>query len=168
MSARERLAEALTNPGLVGLRKEEADELINDFAREQAATIRKQTARRNLIRPEFEQAWEAGLHRGADVITPRDEDGAGLVGSEEETPARDEAPALRLVTDNACTATLQGWPIEVVEECVREAGHYDEADPDSWHQTEPGPDGTRVTWADSTYGATPHHAGPVRPGEEPT
>lgn len=89
-------------------------------------------------------------------------------GSEEKTPVRDEAPALRLVTDDTCTATLQGWPIEVVDECVREAGHYNEADPESWHQAEPESGGSRRRWSDSASGATPHRAGPVRPDEEPT
>jgi len=86
--------------------------------------------------------------------------------------------ALALVDDGRCHATLQGWPDENLEECVREAGHYDlarkpdysgdEPDPGGWHQSEPGPDGTRTTWADWANGATPHGAGPVRPDEEPT
>jgi len=77
-------------------------------------------------------------------------------------------PALRLVGSGRCTATLQGWPIEVVDECVHEAGHYDEADPDSWHQAEPDPDDTSRKWSDTANGATPHRAGPARPDEEPT
>jgi hypothetical protein len=77
-------------------------------------------------------------------------------------------PALRLVGRGRCTATLQGWPQEVVDECVHEAGHYDEADPDSWHQTEPDADGARRKWSDAAKGATPHRAGPVRPDEETT
>lgn len=47
-----------------------ARQLIDNFARELAETIRKQTARGNMIRPEFEQAWEQGLHVGADLIDP--------------------------------------------------------------------------------------------------
>jgi hypothetical protein len=39
MNARERLAETLRNPGLVGLDKEEADELIDDLLREHTAEV---------------------------------------------------------------------------------------------------------------------------------
>lgn len=77
-------------------------------------------------------------------------------------------PTLRLVDSGRCTATLQGWPLEVVDECVHEAGHYDGADPDSWHQAEPNADGTRRKWSDAAKGATPHRASPVRPDEEPS
>jgi hypothetical protein len=73
-------------------------------------------------------------------------------------------PTLRLVESGRCTATLQGWPIEVVDECVHEAGHYDPADPDSWHQAEPDAAGNRTKWSDSANGATPHCA---TPDEEP-
>ncbi|MGW4670095.1 hypothetical protein [Streptomyces sp. NPDC004324] len=40
MNAHGRLIETLRNPGLVGLRREEATELINDFARELAEAQR--------------------------------------------------------------------------------------------------------------------------------
>ncbi|MEU0207364.1 hypothetical protein [Streptomyces canus] len=40
MSARERLTEALMNPGLVGLDSEEADELIANYAHELAERLR--------------------------------------------------------------------------------------------------------------------------------
>lgn len=49
--------------------------LIDAYAHELAEKIRKQTARGNLIRPEHEEAWEAGLYCGADLIDPLDEDG---------------------------------------------------------------------------------------------
>lgn len=75
---------------------------------------------------------------------------------------------LTAVHGGPCRATLQGWPEEVVDECVREAGHYNEADPESWHQAEPESGGSRRRWSDSASGATPHRAGPVHPDEEPT
>ena len=88
------------------------------------------------------------------------------------------APSLSLVNGGRCTATLQGWPREVVDECAREAGHYDIArepdfsgdvpDPGGWHQSEPDPEGNRTTWSDEAKGATPHGAGRVRPDEEIT
>jgi hypothetical protein len=86
MSARDRLTEALMNPGLVGLRREEADELIDGFAHELAEKIRKQTARGNLIRVEFADPWEMGLLRASDVIDPwpDGEPSAGPVRPDEE------------------------------------------------------------------------------------
>lgn len=76
------------------------------------------------------------------------------------------------VTDNGlCRATLQGWPREVVVDCAREAGHYDETQepdfsgdepkPGGWHQSVPDEDGNRRTWADRSDGATPHSERPV-------
>lgn len=49
--------------------------LIDAYAHELAETIRKQTARGNLIRPEHEEAWEAGLDCAASLIDTLDEDG---------------------------------------------------------------------------------------------
>lgn len=54
----------------LGATEDEATGLMKDYAHELGDKIRKQKARLNLILPEFEQAWEAGLHRGADIIDP--------------------------------------------------------------------------------------------------
>lgn len=85
----------------------------------------------------------------------------------EQSKAPDGAP---------CRATLQGWPVEVIDSCSREAGHYDESvpptfgedgyatDPGGWHITA---DTKPTVWSDQASGATPHSAGLVRPDEEP-
>lgn len=94
MSARDRLAEALQNPGLVGYDEEGAAELIDAFAHELAKKIRKQTARGNLIREEFADPWEMGLLRASDVIEPRDEDGEPktIAGCECPTCSKEDTP----------------------------------------------------------------------------
>ena len=81
MTARETLTTTLTNllartrNGHMDAHRAEAERLVAEVLDEQAnglaEKIRRETARRNLIREEHAEAWEAGLHRGADVITPR-------------------------------------------------------------------------------------------------
>lgn len=53
---------------------DEALDLLVEYEHSLAQMIRKQTARRNGIRPEFEQAWDLGLHRGADLLDPEKAD----------------------------------------------------------------------------------------------
>jgi hypothetical protein len=47
-----------------------AREFLNRHAHALAERARRQTARRNFIRPEYADAWDSGLHRGADEIDP--------------------------------------------------------------------------------------------------
>ncbi|MFI8535364.1 hypothetical protein ACIGMX_34605 [Streptomyces aquilus] len=72
-----------------GMSRASADELIDAFAHELAEQIRKQTARRNLIREEFADPWEMGLLRASDVIDPwpDGDKGAGSVRPDGEPTA---------------------------------------------------------------------------------
>ena len=81
MKARDRLWELYQTPDTASAFGDALDELLREHAHELAEKIRKQTARGNLIRPEFAQAWEQGLHVGADLIDPEEHD-------EEETGER--------------------------------------------------------------------------------
>ena len=89
MSARDKLYEAmasgwsLTHAEAANLYRV-VDDVLSVHAHELAEEIRKQTARGNLIRPEHEDAWEAGLDCAADLIDPLDETGKPKAG--EETP----------------------------------------------------------------------------------
>jgi len=65
--SRARLIAYLSQAGLSTAR---ANAALDDYAHSLAEVIRKQTARGNLIRTEFAQAWEQGLHVGADLIDP--------------------------------------------------------------------------------------------------
>lgn len=80
MSARERLAETLRNPGLVGLDEEEAAELIDGFAHELAEKIRGWAAVE--VGGEIEEIYGYA----ADLIDPQAEDyiGAGPARPDEE------------------------------------------------------------------------------------
>ncbi|MET8585715.1 hypothetical protein ABZX39_33330 [Streptomyces collinus] len=57
-----------------GLSTARANAVADDYAHSLAEVIRKQTARGNLIRDEFAQAWEQGLHVGADLIDPENKE----------------------------------------------------------------------------------------------
>lgn len=80
MSARERLVEALKNPGLVGFDEEGAAELIDSFAHELAEQIRQWAAIQ--VGGEIEEIYGYA----ADLIDPQAEDyiGAGPVRPDEE------------------------------------------------------------------------------------
>jgi hypothetical protein len=147
MSARDALLAYLCQAGLSAPRAEaNLDAFAHELAEQQRAYAR-----------------EVGMPlQDGDIVATGDV--IDLIDPQESS----SEPTLRLVNNGRCTATLQGWPIEVVDECVHESGHYDEADPDSWHQAEPDADGSRRKWSDAVKGATPHRAGPVRPGEETT
>jgi hypothetical protein len=157
MSARAELLREMTHNHLY-MDDERAAELVDAFARELAEEQRAYARECGLT---LVDGAYVSLGDVIDLIDPS-------AGS--ETPAP--------VNDGRCRATLQGWPIEVVDECAREAGHYDasrepdlsgnEPDPGGWHQSAPDPDGNRTTWSDEANGATPHRAGSVRPDEEPT
>lgn len=77
MSARDRLTEALKNPGLVGLCEEEAAELVDAYAHELAEQ------QRAWIADQTDMPWWAD--EIADVIDP--EKSAGPVRPDEEPPA---------------------------------------------------------------------------------
>ncbi|RZU28295.1 hypothetical protein EV284_6461 [Streptomyces sp. BK022] len=72
----------------------------------------------------------------------------------------------------ACTATVV-HALQGIVRCALPVGHYDaanvpdwgKADPNGWHQSAPVRDGTWVTWADTTIGATPH-GHPLAPATE--
>ncbi len=78
MSARDRLTEALRNPGLVGLDEEEAAELLDAFAHELAEQIRGWAAVQ--VGGEIEEIYGYA----ADLIDPEADDYAGPVRPDEE------------------------------------------------------------------------------------
>jgi sirohydrochlorin ferrochelatase len=156
MSARDNLLVYLRQAGLSTPR---AEANLDAFAHELAQRIREERDGLDPFSGMDAPTVISALSRAASLIDP---------SASPVRPVGGSAPGLRLVTGDVCTATLQGWPIEVVDECVRKAGHYNEDDPDSWHQSEVEPGGTRRMWADSANGATPHRTGPARPDEKPT
>lgn len=51
---------------------DDARELMMEYEHSLAQMIHGHTARSHLIRPEFEDAWELGLHTGASLIDPKE------------------------------------------------------------------------------------------------
>jgi hypothetical protein len=140
-----------------GWERQDVEETLADFAHELAEEIRDE---RDQMRAEA-----ADPRIG---ITPDTLDAMSYAANLIDPYTEGKEPAPGPADDGLCQATLQGWPIEIVDECAREAGHYNEADLDSWHQSASDEDGNRRTWSDSADGATPHRTGPMRPDEEPT
>ena len=139
-----------------GWERVDIEEMLADFAHELAGEIRNE---RDQMRAEAADPRVGIKPDTLDAMSYA----ATLID-----PYSEGEPAPGPAEDGLCQATLQGWPIEIVDECARDAGHYNEEDRDSWHQSAPDPEGNRTTWSDSTSGATPHHASPARPDEEPS
>jgi hypothetical protein len=70
MTARDRLVEALKSPGLVGLRDDEADELVANFAHELAEQIRSDRDDANVPGSPVTPDIVRGMSHAADGIDP--------------------------------------------------------------------------------------------------